>query len=133
MADEMVRVPEKYKLVYINVSSGNTVRPTATIAVEMGSDTHIVKAGFGTGPIDACFNTIAQMTGNTSKLLHFGISSVTGGTDAQGEVTVRLEDEGRVVLGQGSDPDIIVASAKAYINGLNRLDSLKQNPYRTYY
>ena len=133
VADELVRIPEKYKLIYINVSSGNTVQPTATVSLEIGSDTKVSKAGFGTGPVDACFNTIADMTGTRSNLLHFGISSVTGGTDAQGEVTVRLEEDGRVVLGQGSDPDIIVASAKAYLNGLNRLDALRQNPYRSFY
>jgi 2-isopropylmalate synthase len=133
VADELIRVPEKYRLVYINVSSGSTVRPTATVAIELGCDTQVVKAGFGTGPIDATFNTIADMTGTRSKLLHYGISSVTGGTDAQGEVTVRLEEDGRVVMGQGTDPDIIVASAKAYINGLNRLDAMKQNPYRSFY
>ena len=133
VADELVRIPERYKLSYVNVSSGNTVRPTATVALDMNGDTHIVKAGFGVGPIDACFNTIAQMTGTTSTLLHYGISSLTGGTDAQGEVTVRLQENGRVALGQGSDPDIIVASAKAYVNGLNRLESMKQNPYRSFY
>lgn len=133
VADELIRVPEKYRLVYLNVSAGSTVRPTATVAVEIGSDTQVVKAGFGTGPIDACFNTIADMTGTRSKLLHFGISSITGGTDAQGEVTVKLEEDGMVVLGQGSDPDIIMASAKAYVNGLNRLDSMRQNPYRSFY
>ena len=130
VADELVRVPEKYRLVYLNVSAGSTVRPTATVSLEIGSDTQVVKAGFGTGPIDATFNTISDMTGTRSKLLHFGISSITGGTDAQGEVTVRLEEDGLVALGQGSDPDIIVASAKAYLNGMNRLESMRQNPYR---
>ena len=133
VADELVRVPEKYRLVYLNVSAGSTVRPTATVALEIGSDTKITKAGFGTGPIDATFNTIADMTGTRSKLLHFGISSITGGTDAQGEVTVKLDEDGLVALGQGSDPDIIVASAKAYLNGLNRLESMRQNPYRSFY
>ena len=133
VADELVRVPEKYRLVYLNVSAGSSVRPTATVAVEIGSDTQVVKAGFGTGPIDACFNTIADMTGTRSRLMHFGISSLTGGTDAQGEVTVRLEEDGLVALGQGSDPDIIVASAKAYINGLNRMEAMRQNPYRSFY
>ena len=133
VADELVRVPEKYRLVYLNVSSGNTVRPTATVAIEIGSDTQVVKAGFGAGPIDACYNTIADMTGAKSRLLHFGISSITGGTDAQGEVVVRLEEDGMVALGQGADPDIIVASAKAYINGLNRLEAMRQNPYRSFY
>lgn len=133
VADELVRVPEKYKLVYLNVSSGNTVRPTATVSIRINGSTVVEQAGFGTGPIDAAYNTIANMTGTTSTLQHFGISSLTGGTDAQGEVTVRLEEGGLVALGQGSDPDIIVASAKAFINGLNRLESMRQNPYRSFY
>jgi 2-isopropylmalate synthase len=56
---------------------------------------------------------------------------LTGGTDAQGEVTVRLRENGLVALGRGSDADIIIASAKAYINGLNRLEYLKENPVKT--
>ena len=56
---------------------------------------------------------------------------MTGGTDAQGEVTVRLRENGLVALGRGSDPDIITASAKAYINGLNRLEYLKENPVKS--
>jgi 2-isopropylmalate synthase len=67
------------------------------------------------------------MARTESKLLHFSIDSLTGGTDAQGGVTVRLEEEGVQTLGKGNDPDIIVASAKAYINGLNRLEYMKRN------
>jgi 2-isopropylmalate synthase len=131
IADELVRVPEKYKLVYLNVSAGTTVRSTATVTIEIDGEQE-VQAGFGIGPIDATYNTIAQMTGTESKLIHFSVSSLTGGTDALGEVTVRLQEDGRVALGQGSDPDIIIASAKAYINGLNRLESMKQNPFRAF-
>ena len=129
VADELVRVPEKYKLIYLNVSAGTTVTPTATVTIEIDGKEE-VQAGFGMGPIDATYNTIAQMTGTESKLIHFSVSSLTGGTDALGEVTVRLQEDGRVALGQGSDPDIIIASAKAFINGLNRLESMKQNPFR---
>ncbi|MBU3937062.1 MAG: 2-isopropylmalate synthase, partial [Proteobacteria bacterium] len=64
------------------------------------------------------------------KLLYFSVSSITGGTDAQGEVLVRIEDEGKVVVGQGADPDIITAAAKAYLNGLNRLVFLKRETTR---
>jgi 2-isopropylmalate synthase len=80
------------------------------------------------GPIDAAFNTIAKMTGTRSQLLRFSVNSISGGMDAQGEVTVRLKENGLVALGKGADPDIITASAKAYINGLNRLDYMKRNP-----
>jgi len=68
------------------------------------------------------------MVGSKSKLLRFTVSAITGGTDAQGEVTVRLMENGLVALGKGTDPDIITASAKAFINGLNRLEYMKKNP-----
>ena len=126
VAEEILRVPDTYKLKYLNVTSGTATVPTATVQMEIeGKDEQ--KAGFGIGPIDATFNTIAEMAGSPSKLLNFSIDSLTGGTDAQGSVTVRLEEDGVQTLGKGNDPDIIVASAKAYINGLNRLQHLKRN------
>jgi 2-isopropylmalate synthase len=125
IAEEILRVPDTYKLQYLNVTSGTTTVPTATVQLEIGKRIQ-QDSGFGVGPIDATFNTIAKMTGTRSKLLHFSIDSLTGGTDAQGSVTVRLEEDGVQTLGKGNDPDIIVSSAKAYINGLNRLDHLKQ-------
>ncbi len=125
IAEEILRVPDTYKLKYLNVISGTATVPTATVQLEIGKKVQ-QDSGFGIGPIDATFNTIAKMTGTRSKLLHFSIDSLTGGTDAQGGVTVRLEENGVQTLGKGNDPDIIVSSAKAYINGLNRLDHLKQ-------
>jgi len=125
IAEEILRVPDIYKLQYLNVISGTATVPTATVQLETGKRVQ-QDAGFGIGPIDATFNTIAKMTGTRSKLLHFSIDSLTGGTDAQGNVIVRLEEDGIQTLGKGTDPDIIVASAKAYINGLNRLEHLKQ-------
>jgi 2-isopropylmalate synthase len=87
-------------------------------------------AGYGNGPIDAAFNAIADLTGTGSELLRFSVSALTGGTDAQGEVTVRLSENGLLALGKGADPDIITASAKAYVNGLNRLEYLKMHPVK---
>jgi 2-isopropylmalate synthase len=127
VAEEILRVPDKYKLDYLNVVSGTVAVPTATVKLKIdGRESQ--GAGFGVGPIDATFNTIARMTGTGSKLLRFSVNSITGGMDAQGEVTVRLKENGLVALGKGADPDIITASAKAYINGLNRLEYLKRNP-----
>ena len=126
VAEEILRVPDTYKLKYLNVISGTATVPTATVQLEIqGKEKQ--KAGFGIGPIDATYNTIAKMTRTKSKLLRFSIDSLTGGTDAQGGVTVRLEENGVQTLGKGNDPDIIVASAKAFINGLNRLEHLKRN------
>jgi 2-isopropylmalate synthase len=127
IAEEILRVPDKYQLDYLNVVSGTVAVPTATVKLKIdGHDSQ--GAGFGVGPIDATFNTIAKMTGTKSRLVRFSINAISGGTDAQGEVTVRLQENGLVALGKGADPDIFTASAKAYINGLNRLEYLKKNP-----
>jgi 2-isopropylmalate synthase len=127
VAEEILRVPDTYQLDYLNVVSGTGTVPTATIKLRI-DESEAQSAGFGVGPIDATFNTIAKMTGTKSKLLRFSVSSISGGMDALGEVTVRLEENGVVVLGKGADQDIFTASAKAYINGLNRLEYLKKNP-----
>ena len=130
VAEEILRVPDIYKLEYLNVVSGTVAVPTATVKLKIkGRDAQ--NAGFGVGPIDATFNTIAKMVGSRSKLVRFSVNSVSGGMDAQGEVTVRLKENGLVALGKGADSDIITASAKAYINGLNRLEYMKRNPALT--
>ena len=130
VAEEILRVPDIYKLEYLNVVSGTVAVPTATVKLKAkGRDAQ--NAGFGVGPIDATFNTIAKMVGSQSKLVRFSVNSISGGMDAQGEVTVRLKENELVALGKGADPDIITASAKAYINGLNRLEYMKRNPVLT--
>jgi 2-isopropylmalate synthase len=127
IAEEILRVPDIYKLDYLNVVAGTVAVPTATVKLHIdGKESQ--SAGFGVGPIDATFNTIAKMTKTRSKLVRFSVNAISGGTDAQGEVTVRLQENGLVVLGKGADPDIFTASAKAYVNGLNRLEYLKRNP-----
>jgi 2-isopropylmalate synthase len=130
VAEELLRIPDVYQLVYLNVVSGTVAVPTATVKLNMDGEED-QGAGFGVGPIDATYNTIAKMTGTRSKLVRFSVNAISGGMDAQGEVTVRLQENGLVALGKGTDPDIITASAKAYINGLNRLEYLKKNPSLT--
>ena len=127
VAEEILRIPDIYELKYLNVVSGTVTIPTATVILNIEGEKK-QSSGFGVGPIDATFNTIALMTGTNSKLLRFAVNSITGGMDAQGEVTVRLKENGLVALGKGTDPDIITAAAKAYINGLNRIEYLKKNP-----
>ncbi|MBI9076847.1 MAG: 2-isopropylmalate synthase [Desulfatibacillum sp.] len=123
----ILRVSDKYQMDYLHVSAGTGVKPTATVGLKVNGDT-IMGAEFGNGPIDAAFNTIAKLTNTESELLRFTVSALTGGTDAQGEVTVRLKEGNNVALGRGVDPDIITASAKAYVNGINRLEYLRENP-----
>ncbi len=126
IVEEFLRTPDIYKLEYLNVISGTVVVPTAT--VKMTIDGRIAQsAGFGVGPIDATFNTIAKMVKTKSVLTRFSVNSITGGMDAQGEVIVKLKEGNFVVLGKGADPDIITASAKAYINGLNRLEYVRRS------
>lgn len=121
LMDEVLRIPNTYELISLGAMSGNQTLPTSGIRMIVNGK-ECEGASLGIGAIDAAFKTIAQLTGTTCQLLYFAVSSITGGTDAQGEVMVRLEAaDGKIVMGQGADPDIITAAAKAYINGLNRV------------
>ena len=123
--DEVLRVPDSYELVSLGAMSGSKTLPTSAVKLKVHGE-EMEAASLGIGPIDATFRAIAKLVRTKSRLLYFAVSSITGGTDAQGEVMVRIEDEGKVVLGQGADPDIITAAAKAYLNGLNRIAFLKK-------
>lgn len=123
--DEVVRVTETFQLMSLGAMSGNKTMPTAAVKLLVDGK-EVQDAAIGVGPIDSAFRTIAKLTGTKSKLLYFAVSSITGGTDAQGDVMVRIEDEGKIVVGQGADPDIITAAAKAYLNALNRMEYLKK-------
>ena len=78
-------------------------------------------SGIGTGPVDATFKAIESIAASGAQLLLYSVNAITTGTDAQGEVTVRLAKAGRIVNGNGADTDIVIASAKAYLNALNKL------------
>ncbi len=129
VAEGLLQTKDVFSLDYLNVTSGTTVIPMASVRLII-NDRPVQGAGYGNGPIDAAYNTISRLTGTTSELMRFSISSLSGGTDAQGEVTVRLKENGLEAMGRGADPDIITASAKAYINGLNRLEYLKAHPLK---
>ncbi|MBU4413706.1 MAG: 2-isopropylmalate synthase, partial [Proteobacteria bacterium] len=130
VTEGILRTAEVFNLEYLHVLSGTTVKPTANVKLKI-NEKSVEGSGSGNGPIDATYNVIAKLTGSKSELLRFSVSAISGGTDAQGEVTVRLKENGLIALGRGADPDIITASAKAYINGLNRLEYLKANPIET--
>ena len=127
VTEKILRTADIFSLEYLHVTSGTTVLPMASVKLNINGRS-VKGAGYGNGPIDATYNTIAKLTGTSSELLRFSVGALTSGTDAQGEVTVRLRENGLVALGKGADPDIITAGAKAYINGLNRLEYLKANP-----
>ncbi len=130
LMDEVLRIPEAYKLLSLGVMSGSKTLPTSSIQL-MIDDEVVEASSLGVGPIDATFRAIADLTATKSKLLNFAVSSITGGTDAQGEVMVRIEGDGKAVVGQGADPDIITAAAKAYLNALNRLVYLKKETQKS--
>jgi 2-isopropylmalate synthase len=130
VAEIVLRAPDRYKLINLNVISGSIDMPTATVQMEVEGE-QIKDVGTGDGPVDAAFKTIAKITGTKSKLLKYSVDSITGGTDAQGEVTVRLEENDKEIVGRGAHNDIIMASVLAYINALNRLSYLKQNPLKS--
>ena len=127
VTEGILRTADVFVLDYLHVTAGTTVLPMASVRLKINGRP-VQDAGYGNGPIDAAYNTIAKLTGTSSELMRFSISALTGGTDALGEVTVRLRENGLLALGKGADPDIITASAKAYINGLNRLEYLKNHP-----
>lgn len=120
--DKLYRMPDSYRLSHVSVSSSDAggVPPTAAVLMDVDGieKSH---AGFGVGPIDAVFNVIADMVGRQSELEQYSVNAITGGTDAMGEVTVRIAENGFSAIGRGAHPDIIVASAKAYVNALNHL------------
>jgi 2-isopropylmalate synthase len=125
VADQVIRIEEKFKLLQMNVSSGSFAAPTATVEMEIQGEVKKV-ASMGDGPVDATFKAIKDLTGTEAHLLSFTVGAITGGTDAQGECTVRLQENGREVIGQGAHNDIIVASAKAYINAINKMASVME-------
>jgi 2-isopropylmalate synthase len=132
IAEEVLRAPDVYKFLNMNVTSGSVAIPTATVEMEVNGE--IIKdAAFGDGPVDAAFKAIAKIIKTKSRLLKYIVNSITGGTDAQGEVTVRLEEDGTVVVGQGAHVDIIMASALAYVNALNRLEHAKKKSLKGIY
>ena len=125
ITEEFTTVPETYSLVGLNISSGMDQKPTAVIKLRI-NDELIEKTEHGDGPVDAVFKAIASITGTKSKLLKYEVKAITGGTDALGEVVVSLEEDSNSVSGHGNDTDIIIASAKAYINALNKLSARKK-------
>ncbi|HJW03077.1 MAG TPA: alpha-isopropylmalate synthase regulatory domain-containing protein, partial [Azospira sp.] len=130
MSDEVVTPElEHYKLVYSHVCSETGETPDAAVTLAVGGTEHQAKASGG-GPVDATFKAIESVAGSGAELLLYSVNAITTGTDAQGEVTVRLSKGGRIVNGQGADTDIVIASAKAYLNALNKLHSSleKVNP-----
>jgi len=135
IADELYQPPEIYRLEQVQVSCGDHSIPTATVRLRCPDGISRTDADHGTGPVDAVYRAINRVVGVPNELIEFSVKSVTEGIDAVGEVTIRIqaevekgsspdpsaEGEKRIFSGRGASTDIIVASAKAYINALNKL------------
>jgi 2-isopropylmalate synthase len=113
-------VNERVKLISLKVCSETGETPSAQIVLSLDSEEEPGQA-IGGGPVDATFKAIESIVNSGTQLQLYSVNNITSGTDAQGEVTVRLEKGGRIVNGQGADTDIVIASAKAYINAVNKI------------
>jgi 2-isopropylmalate synthase len=119
VADSLKSADERIKFVSMKVVSETGETPVADITLSVDGEERPGHAR-GDGPVDAVVKAIESVVGSGSRLLLYSVNNITGGTDAQGEVTVRLDRKGRIVNGRGADTDIVAASAKAYINAINR-------------
>jgi 2-isopropylmalate synthase len=116
----LATVNEHFRLVSMRVCSETGETPSARLTLQVdGSEQRAVAEG--SGPVDAAFRAIEEIVASGAELLLYSVNAITSGTDAQGEVTVRLQREGRIVNGQGADTDIVVASVRSYLNALNNL------------
>lgn len=123
LVDEQLRVDiERASLKRLRVIAGTDGPQTAEIEIEMDGDAKIAIAN-GNGPIDAVFNAVKQIIPHTGRLDLYQVHAVTGGTDAQATVSVRLKGEGIMATGRSSDPDTLVASARAYLYAVNKLEA----------
>jgi len=126
IAEELRTVAEVYHLDHVEVSCGDHSLPTAAVRLIGPDGQSLADAALGTGPVDAIYKAINRIVGIPNELTEFTVKSVTEGIDAIGEVLIRIESEGVTYTGRGASTDIIVASAKAYMNALNRLLAAKR-------
>jgi 2-isopropylmalate synthase len=118
--DEVMRDHARIRFISLDLHAGSKSPPRAEMELEVDGVVHTSTAT-GDGPVDATFRAIQQIFPHTANLVLFSVGAVTEGTDAQAKTTVRLEENGKLVDGQGADTDTIVASARAYIHALNKL------------
>jgi len=126
IAQELRQVSETYRLDCVQVSCGDKGIPTASVRLISPDGEVVADAALGTGPVDAVYKAINRLVEVPNILTEFTVKSVTEGIDAIGEVIIRIESDGVTYTGRGADTDVIVASAKAYMNALNRLLAVKK-------
>lgn len=121
---------EQFKLISLKVCSETGETPHAEVVVQVNGEEKVAEHS-GSGPVDAAFKAIEKIVHSDAELKLYSVNNITSGTDSQGEVSVRLSKEDKIVNGQGADTDIVIASAKAYINALNRIvvsESEREHP-----
>ena len=124
--DEIAQAHDRIKLVSLSVVAGTQGPQRATMKLDIDGK-HFTEEATGNGPVDAIFNAIKSLVPHQAKLMLYQVHAVTEGTDAQAEVSVRLEEGGKEVSARGADADTLVASARAYINALNKLSQNRQS------
>ena len=125
VSEEVSKVHELYSLIDLFTSGGINQKPMATVKLKVGDEV-FDRMEHGDGPVDATYRALAGITATKSNLLKFEVKSITGGTDALGEVSVTVEEDGKTVRGHGADTNIIIAAARAYLNALNKLAARKK-------
>ncbi|MGB9797918.1 MAG: 2-isopropylmalate synthase, partial [bacterium] len=125
ISDEVYTPSEVMRLDYVQVTSGSGLLPTATVRI-VREDASFVESAVGVGPVDAIYKAIAKIFATPHQLVDFRVESITGETEAIGEVTVRVEKGGRIYSGKGASQDILEAAAKAYVQALNKLITLAE-------
>lgn len=123
--DEISMQSETARVIALTVIAGTGGPQKAIITMDVDG-VHVTKEASGSGPVDATFNAIREIIPHTARLSLYQVHAVTEGTDAQAEVSVRLEEDGKIVNGRGADVDTLVASAKAYVSALNKLSVRRQ-------
>ncbi len=131
LVTEITPADDRIRLIDLQVTSGTEKIPEAQVTISIDKQEQSTTST-GDGPVDACYQALESLIHSGSDLKLYSVNNITQGTESQGEVTVRLEKEGHLVNGQGSDTDILIASVKAYINGCNKLLNLpeKVHPQR---
>lgn len=122
VTEETVRAPDRFELLGLQVTAATGSAPHASVRLRVGTQ-ELADSGEGDGMVDACYKVISKISGVHPKLERYAVKAITGGTDALGEVSCLVSEEGVTATGQGAHTDIIHASALAYVNALNKLEA----------
>lgn len=133
VSEEITKQEEIYQLDFVHVCSGNNILPTATVRLKTADGQTLEGVATGVGPVDAAYKAISKMLGISPDLVNFTLQSISGGTEALGEVLVRIFGDEKVYVGRGSSQDVVVASVMAYLSAINRMAQEKKlNPQKDY-